>query len=179
MRKGLIYISLFFLSVAGSAPVQAQNQKIGFIDSDLILREMPEYAGIEQRLSLLSEGWNQEIITMENQLEEARRDFEAREILFTDDIREQRIREIREKESAIERFVAQKFGPTGEYFSLQQQLLEPIQRELFDAVQRVASRDSFDFVFDRAQDSRFLFVNSRWNLTREVMLEMGMTETGN
>ena len=179
MRKTLIHISLLTLPLALTAVVQAQNQKIGFIDSDIILREMPEYSGIEQRLSLLADGWNQEMISMENEVEELRRDFEAREILFTEEIREQRLREIAERQRAIERFVSEKFGPSGEYFTIQQELLEPVQRELFDAVQRIATRDNYDFVFDRAQDSRFLFVQQRWNLTREVMVEMGLSETGN
>lgn len=179
MIKRQFYILLLIFPMAFTAMVQAQNQKIGFIDSDIILREMPEYSGIEQRLSLLADGWNQEMITMENELEELRRDFEAREILFTEEIRDERLREIAERQRALERFISEKFGPSGEYFTIQQELLEPVQRELFDAVQRIATRDNYDFVFDRAQDSRFLFVQQRWNLTREVMVEMGLSETGN
>ncbi|TVQ65597.1 MAG: OmpH family outer membrane protein [Balneolaceae bacterium] len=179
MKKELFHIPVLTLTLVLATNLHAQNQKIGFIDSDLILREMPEYSGIEQRLSLLSEGWNQEIRTMENELSEMIRDFEAREILFTDEIRDQRMIEIQQKQHSIEQLIAEKFGPAGDYFTLQQDLLEPIQRELFDAVQRIAQRDNYDFVFDRSQDSRFLHVNQRWNLTREVMLELGLGDTGN
>ena len=165
------------LAVASQAV--AQDQKIGFIDSDLIMDRMPEYSGIEQRLSLLAENWENEIDRMEQELSELREEFEAREILFTEEIREERLQEIRQLEDQIDDYTEEKFGPDGEYFERQKELLEPIQRLIFDALNRVASRDDFDFVFDRAADTRFLFVNEEWNLTDDVMLELGIDETGN
>lgn len=156
-----------------------QNQKIGFIDSDEIMQQMPEYSGIEQRLSLLSEGWRQEIEEMEREIEEIERDFEAREILFTDELREQRLNEIAQKRDELEHFVEEKFGPRGDYFTRQKELLEPIQRLIFDALTRVASRENFDFVFDRSEDTRFLYTRQEWNLTAEVMLKLVIDGAGN
>lgn len=157
----------------------AQNQKIGFIDSDVIMQQMPEYTGIEQRLSLLSGNWQQEIEEMEEEISELEREFEAREILFTDEIRQQRLDEIEQKKEELNQYVEDRFGPQGEYFTRQKELLEPIQRLVFDALTRVATRDNFDFVFDRSEDTRFLFVSEEWNLTEEVMLELGINEMGN
>lgn len=157
----------------------AQDQKIGFIDSDVIMQQMPEYSGIEQRLSLLSENWQQEIDEMEAEIEELEREFEAREILFTDEIRQERLNEIEQKKVVLDRYIEEKFGPQGEYYSRQKELLEPIQRTVFDALTRVAARGSYDFVFDRSEDTRFLIVQEEWNLTEEVMIELGINETGN
>ncbi|MCC5913074.1 MAG: OmpH family outer membrane protein [Balneolaceae bacterium] len=182
MRRALSYTMSAALAISLSvlpASSDAQNQKIGFIDSEVIMEQMPEYSGIEQRLSLMSENWRREIAEIENEIEELERDFEAREVLFTDEVREQRINEINNKRDQLERFIEEKFGPRGEYFELQKELLEPIQRQIFDALERVAERDQFDFVFDRAQDSRFLIANSQWNLTDDVMLEMGMDPGSN
>ena len=67
-----------------------------------------------------------------------------------------------------------RFGPDGDYFTTQEELLEPIQRQIFEAIDAVARRQNFDFVFDRSQETRFLFVREEWNLTEDVMLEMGM-----
>lgn len=169
------FIILFlFVDVVG-----AQNQKIGFIDSDVIMQQMPEYTGIEQRLSLLSENWQQEIREMEDEIAELEREFEAREILFTEEIRQQRLDEIEQEKDELDQYIEEKFGPQGEYFTRQKELLEPIQRLVFDALTRVAARDSYDFVFDRAEETRFLFVREEWNLTEEVMLELGINEMGN
>lgn len=170
----LLFVLLLFVDVA-----KAQDQKIGFIDSDVIMQQMPEYAGIEQRLSLLSDNWHQEIREMEEEVAELEREFEAREILFTDEVRQQRLDEIEQKRDELDQYIEGKFGPQGEYFTRQKELLEPIQRLVFDALTQVAARDSYDFVFDRADDTRFLFVREEWNLTQEVMLELGINDTGN
>ncbi len=169
----LIYFT-FLISLCIAEAGTAQNQRIGFIDSDIIMQNMPEYSGIEQRLGLLSENWRQEIRDMENEITELERDFEAREILFTTEIREQRLADINRKKTELERFIEDKFGPRGEYFTRQKELLQPIQRMVFDALTRIASRDGFDFVFDRADGTRFLFARQEWNLTEEVMLELGI-----
>jgi outer membrane protein len=171
-------LSVFFSGLFFSA-ASAQDQKIGFIDSDVILQNMPEYSGIEQQLQLLSEGWRNEIIELENELRELEEDFEAREILFTEDIRRERLAEIEQKTRQLESFVDEKFGPEGEYYTRQQELLEPIQRSIFNALNQVASRDGFDFVFDRAEDIRFLYTREQWNLTEEVMLELGIDNQRN
>lgn len=177
VQKGLfIGLMVLFLFVHD---LYAQAQKIGYIDSDVIMQRMPEYSGIEQRLSLLSDGWRQEIQRMENEISEMEQDFEAREILFTDDIREQRLNEINQRKDQLKNFIEDKYGPDGEYFSVQKELLEPIQRTIFDALSRVASRNAYDFVFDRAEDIRFLYARHEWNLTNEVMLELGIDEPSN
>jgi outer membrane protein len=170
---GLMVMSVF------AETASSQNQKIGFIDSEVILQRMPEYSGIEQRLSMLSDTWDMEIAELERELEEIETEFEAREILFTDEIRAQRLEEINQKRLELDRYIEQKFGPEGEYFTRQKELLEPIQRQIFDALTLIANRDQFDFVFDRSQDTRFLFVRQEWNLTEEVMLELGIELAGN
>ena len=85
---------IFLLLTLCSVTVQAQEQRTGFIDSELIMQNMPEYSGIEQRLNLLSEGWRDEIQELEEQIAELEEEFEAREILFTEDVRQQRLSEI-------------------------------------------------------------------------------------
>lgn len=177
MKRLSVLALLFGLVLIDS--LRAQEQKIGFIDSDVILQNMPEYSGIEQQLQLLSESWREEISELENELRELEEDYEAREILFTDEIRRERLAEIDQKRRQLESFVEEKFGPDGDYFTTQQELLEPIQRTIFNALNQVASRDGFDFVFDRSEDIRFLYTREQWNLTEDVMLELGVDNERN
>lgn len=171
--------SIIFALLLLADIADAQDQKIGFIDSDVIMQQMPEYTGIEQRLNLLSENWQQEIDEMEEEIVELEREFEAREILFTEEIRQERLTEIEQRKNELDQYIEEKFGPQGEYYARQKELLEPIQRLIFDALTRVATRDSYDFVFDRAEDTRFLIAQEEWNLTEDVMLELGINETEN
>ncbi|MDX1618339.1 MAG: OmpH family outer membrane protein [Balneolaceae bacterium] len=162
------------LTIASSHNLQAQNQKIGYVDTDMILSRVPEYRGIDQQLRLLSQEWKKELDAMEQEIERLKEEFEAREILYTEDVRKQKQEEIRQLVRQREQYMEQKFGSDGDYYQKQRELLEPIQRKVFDAINSVARRGGYDFVFDRAADTGLLFFRQEWNLNEEVLLEMGI-----
>ncbi len=166
---------LFLLAIAfWFTDAMAQNQKIGFFESDFILTNIPEYSGIEQRLQLLSDGWKQELSDMESEINALQDDYTAKEILYTEEIREEKQREIQQKKSQRDTFLNQKFGPDGEYFLSQDELLEPIMRQIFTAVSEVARKQGFDFVFDRTGDIYMVYARSEWNLNEAILIELGI-----
>lgn len=171
---------LFFLFFLWSALVwkgpylYAQDQKIGFFESEVILAQIPEYKGIEQRLQLLSDGWNQELQELEEEIKALEDDYQAKEILYTEEIRVQKRNEITQKKQARDAFLNQKFGPQGEYFQNQRNLLEPIQRQIFTALRTVAQKQGFDFVFDRSGDIYMVYARGEWNLNEAILIELGI-----
>lgn len=179
--KYLICVVWASLLVMAFVDATAQDQKIGYINSDEILEKMPEYEGIAQRLDLVSQGWKEELERMDEEIDELQKEFEAKEILFTEEVRAQKKKEIESRIAAREQFLQAKFGPEGEYFKKQKELLEPIQRLVLDAVNTVAETDGFDMIFDRAGDVRLIFTREEWNLNNEVLLELGieLDDTGN
>lgn len=172
MKRVLLFLG--FITLVSTTSVVAQTQKIGFIDSDYILSRMPEYAGLEQRLRAINEEWRQEIQEMDTEIERLEREFVAREILYTEEVRTQRVNEIEALKRQREQYVNSRYGPEGEYFRQQQLILEPIQRRIMEAVETISNRDNFDFVFDRSGDFLFLFARSQWNLSDDVLLELGV-----
>lgn len=169
--KLLVRIFLFLILISTSVVAQ---QKIGFFESNYILANIPEYAGIEQRLQLLSDGWNEELKQMEEEITALEDDYKAKEILYTEDIRTQKLNEISQKKLDRDAFLNQKFGPNGEYFQSQNNLLEPIQRQVFTAVRAVAQRQGFDFVFDRSGDIYMVYARGEWDLNEAILLELGI-----
>ncbi len=173
--KKLLPIFILPLALAFfAAPSASAQQKIGYIDSDIIMREIPEYTGIRQRLETIAQNWKQEIDEMQVEIERLQQDFEAREILFTPDIRRQRQQEIDQKIREREQYINRRFGPDGDYFRQQEELLEPLQQRILEAVIKVAERQGFDHVFDRAGDYLFLYSRRRWDISRDVLDEMGI-----
>ncbi|MCH8494286.1 MAG: OmpH family outer membrane protein [Balneolales bacterium] len=173
--KSVCFLSVVFLiGLINVAPIQAQNQRLAFIDSEYILSKMPEYTGLEQRLRALTDGWREEIEEMQRDIDRLDREFVAREILYTPEVRQQKLNEIEALKRSKEQFINSRFGPEGEYFRQQQQILEPLQRRIMEAVEAVSGRDNFDFVFDRAGDFLFLYTRSQWNISDDVLLEMGI-----
>lgn len=173
MKRKLSLLLICFLSVT-SIQLIAQNQRFAFIDSEFILSRMPEYSGLEQRLRSMNEGWREEIEEMDREIAALEREYIAREILYTDEVRSQKLNEIETKKRQKDQFINSRYGPDGEYFRQQQLILEPLQRRIMDAVERVSNRDNYDFVFDRSGDFLFLFSRSQWNISDDVLLEMGI-----
>jgi len=166
-------LAIGLLTLVGSE-ANAQDQKMGYIDSDYILNNLPEYEGVEKRLNVLADQWQKELDKMNQEIEELRKEYEAKEILFTEEVREERKKEIQAKIEERDSFKKQKFGPEGDYFSKQKELLNPIQRKVMKAVTTVAEREGYDYVFDRSGEMRFMYTKAEWDLSKEVLLEMGI-----
>ena len=173
MKSYIKHILILFFVMLASA-TYAQNQKIAYFDSEFILAKIPEYQGIEQQLRLLSDSWKTELSNKDKEIKELQQDFEAKEILYTDEIRAQKKAEINSLFKSREVFMTQKFGPTGEYFTRQKELLEPIQRQIFAAVRAVAQKQGLDFVFDRSGDIYMVYARGEWNLNESILLELGI-----
>jgi outer membrane protein len=171
-KTALIFAIVLIFGI--SLQVQGQDQKIGYFESEVILAQIPEYNGIEQRLQLLSDGWQQELDELDAEIEALEEDYKAKEILYTEEIREQKRNEIRQKKQSRDTFLNQKFGPEGEYFQNQRDLLEPIQRQIFTALRTVAQKQGFDFVFDRSGDIYMVYARGEWNLNEAILLELGI-----
>jgi len=152
----------------------AQDQRIGYVNTDQILTQMSEYQGIQQQLSTISSEWNKQLDKMEQEIDQLKEDFEAKKILYTEELKKQKQQEIQKKVQQRQQYLDEKFGADGEYFEKQKELLEPIQRKVFDAINKVANDQNVDFVFDRAQNSSMLYGEQEWNLNKEVLQELGI-----
>ena len=157
------------------------QQKIGYIDSEFILSKIPEYANINERLSVLSQQWKKELSELEVEVTTLEKEFESKSILFTEEIKTQKIKEIEAKRQKIDQFRNSKYGPSGEYFKRQQEFIEPLQQRILEAVNKIADREKYDYIFDRTGDYLFLFTKPQWNLSEDVLLELGieLEESGN
>jgi len=176
--KNIFFLIILILSSAFSLKAQ---QKIGYIDSEFILSKIPEYANINERLSVLSQQWKKELSELEVEVTTLEKEFESKSILFTEEIKTQKIKEIEAKRQKIDQFRNSKYGPSGEYFKRQQEFIEPLQQRILEAVNKIADREKYDYIFDRTGDYLFLFTKPQWNLSEDVLLELGieLEESGN
>ncbi len=165
-------LALFLTAIGG---LKAQEQKAAYVNTDLILQEIPEYDGIQQQLRVTSQQWNDTLRQMKNEIEELKQEFEAKKILYAEQMRTEKQQQITRMIDARKQFVKQKFGSGGEYFQKQKELLEPVQRKVYEAIITVAQRLEIDFVYDRANNTTLLYANKRWNLNEEILIELGVT----
>lgn len=166
-------LALFFVfSLSGSA-VNAQ-QKIGYVDSDYILGLVPEFATIQQNIDRQAKEWETEIQDSQSNVDEMFREYQARELLYTKEERQRKQEEIVQAEEEAERLRMRYFGPEGELFVQQDNLMRPLQEKLVKAIEVVAATDGFDYIFDKSGDFLFLYAREQFDLSDRVLEELGI-----
>jgi outer membrane protein len=78
-------------------------------------------------------------------------------------------RELSELDRRIAEFQMQKFGPDGELYRKQDELIKPVQSKIFNAIKEVALEEGFDFVFDKSGEILLLYANEKYDLTQKVL----------
>ncbi|MBI1221586.1 MAG: OmpH family outer membrane protein [Bacteroidetes bacterium] len=171
MRK---YILRIFLIVGLLIPTFGMAQRFAYVDSEYILNQMPEYNSAQKQLDLMAFEWQKEIETKKAEIEKMKSDLEAEKIFLVDDVKNQRQADIDKKEKELIAFQQQKFGVNGELFKKRQELIQPIQDRIFDAIQKVAKDNALDFIFDKAGGVSMLYTNKKYDRSGEVLEELGV-----
>ena len=170
-----LFVAFLFAQLTTSASAQ---QKLGYVDSEYILAKTPEYVSVQQQLDRAANEWNTELDQLSRDIEEQFRDYQARELLYTQEERQRKRQDIVASEEDLERKRAQYFGPDGEIFSQQEQLMRPIQERILTAVEEVAIQEGYDYIFDKSGDFLFLFARDNWDISDKVLEELGIDVTG-
>ncbi|MGB9697475.1 MAG: OmpH family outer membrane protein [Ignavibacteria bacterium] len=167
MKKYSIVIISLLLVYFISSPVFSQV-KIGYIDSKKIIDNMQEARDAKQKLDNLVSQWQTELATLQDSLKKMKDDYDKKKLILTDQYREQLEKNISTLETSISNFKTQKFGENGEYFQKQMEFMRPVQDRIFKAIETVATKENYDFVFDRNSDILLLYVNEKYDLTLKV-----------
>lgn len=158
---------------AGAVSAGAQ-QKIGYIDSEYILNKMPEYATVQQKLDQIEEKWRKEIQAKKEEVDNLRQKYQARELLYTEEERAEMRDAINKAQKEVESLRQRYFGPNGELYAQQKQLMRPIQERVLAAAEEVATARGYDYVFDKSGDFLFMYTREQYNLSDAVLRELGI-----
>ena len=173
-----IFLILAVVCVGLVSHTASAQQKIGYVDSDFILQAMPNYATIQQQLDRMAADWQKELDQLKTDLDEQFRDYQARELLYTNEERQKRRDEIVQSENDLERLRVKYFGPEGDIFLEQEKLMRPLQEKILQAIDDVAIAEGYDYVFDTAGDFLFMFRRAQYDLSENVLLELGIDVAG-
>ena len=153
----------------------AYGQKYAYIDSDYILASVPEYREAKEKLDKLAERWTEEIEERYAVIKQKKDNFAKEEVLLPAEEKQKRKEEIEKLETEAMQMQKLRFGVNGDYFQKRQELIKPIQDKIYDAMQKVASKRNYSFVFDKANQSNLVYADSKFDISDEVLKEMGIT----
>ncbi|MDA0193460.1 MAG: OmpH family outer membrane protein [Bacteroidetes bacterium] len=147
-------------------------QKFGYVDTDYILNQMPEYQEAQAEIETLSKGWEEEIKKMYKELQAKEAELQAEEVLLTKEMRDERRLEINKKWDEVKEYQKQVFGFEGLFFLKKIELIKPVQDRVFDGVERVAKTYRLQIVFDKSGDLIMIYTDPIHDYTDYVLEEL-------
>lgn len=167
--KKLLFI---FIAVLFSHTLLFAQLQIGYVDSDAILKNLPDAQDAQKRLDALIQEWNDEIKKLEKELDVAKTEFENKKLIMSNSKQRETEKELEELEDNLSQYRQTKFGVNGELFKQQEELMKPIQNLVFNAIKDVAEERELDFVFDRSGDIMFLYAKEEYDITPFVLEQL-------
>ncbi len=158
--------AMFMLSLSSFAQ---RGVRIGYIDTEYILENVPEYQEATLQLENKVQKWKSEIETQLSSIEQKRKDLSNEKALLTKELIEEREEDIAFEEKEILDYQQKRFGPNGDLMIQKKQLIQPIQDQIFAAVQDIADKQKYDFVFDKSADVVMLYSAKRFDFSEQVI----------
>ena len=152
-------------------------QKIGYVDTDYILSNIPEYKAAQTEIDKISVDWQKEIEAKYAEIDKLYKIYQAESVLLTDDMKKKRENEIINKEKEVKELQKQRFGVDGELFNKRMELVKPIQDKVYNAVKQVAEKSGLAFIFDKAGQVSMLYSNSKYDKSEDVLNLLGYNKS--
>ena len=149
------------------------NQKIAYVDTDYILQNIPEYGDAQEEINQMSVRWQKELKALSDKLDQMKRDYQTESVLLSDDMKNKKEAAIAAKEQELATLQMQYYGPEGEMFAKRTELIQPIQEKIYNAISQVAQQKNYAFVLDKAAGTAILFCNDKFDISDEVLDEVG------
>lgn len=167
MKKIFLLLVLVFTMSLGF------SQRYAYVDTEYILKNIPAYSAAQEQLDNLAVEWQKEIEEIYAQIDKMYKDFQAEKVLLTEEMRTKRETSIIDKEKEAKKIQKQYFGSDGELYKKRQELIKPIQDDIFNTVKEIASEGNYAVIFDTAGNMSMLYTDPKYDKSDEVLEKLG------
>lgn len=168
--KKLFLLAAFTLTLG----TLVQAQKYAVIDTKYILDRMPEYKTAQKQLDDIAATWQKEIDRLQMELDKMYKDFEAEQVMLSDELKKKREDQLFVKEKTLRDLQRSRFGFEGELFRKRQELIRPVQDKVYNAVQKLAVQRGYDFILDKSEGITVIFADPKLEKSEDVLRELGI-----
>ena len=175
MRKHFLYLFLS-LVIVQTINAQTRGTKVGYIDMEYILQNVPDYTEATIQLEQKAQKWKQEIESKKVELNKIKEALKAEKALLTKELIDERETEITFLENEVLEYQQKRFGAKGDLIQQKSILAMPIQDQVFTAIQDIAVARKYDFIFDKSSDLTMLFADKRFDISEQVLRVLNRSE---
>jgi outer membrane protein len=169
MKKGLLILAALLMVNAAS-----YAQKFCYVDMEYILGKIPTYADAQKELDKTSQGFQKDIEAKRKAVDDMFKQYQAEQVLMTDQMKQQKMKEIETAEKEVKDLQKKKFGPDGELFQKRKELIKPIQDKVYDEITKYAQAKAYDFILDKSSGPSMLYASEKLNKSDDILFNMGV-----
>ena len=166
MIKKVLLFAFIILSIASNAQ---KAQRIGYIDMEYILENIPEYNEAQSKLNAKAISWQNNIEKKQQEIEALKDELNNEKVLLTEELIFEKQEDIQILEFDLKNLQVNYFGVNGDLYFLRQQLVQPIQDLVFNSVQDIATKRKYDFVLDNSSSLIMLYTNKAYDISELVI----------
>lgn len=168
MKRLSLTILVVFMTLIGF------SQKYAYVDTEYILENIPSYRAAQEQLNQLSSQYQKELETVQAELEQMYNDFVAEKALLSQDMIRKREDVIVTKEKEFRALQSKYFGQEGDLYKKRQNLVKPIQDDIYNAISELAKEGNYATIFDKSGGAIMLYTNPKYDLSDKVLSKLGM-----
>lgn len=169
IMKKISVLLILMLSIASISIAQ----KFAYVDSEYILSRIPTYKSAQEQLDKIASGYQTEIEEKYKEIDKMFQDFQAEKVLLTEEMKRKREDAIIDREKAVKALQMKYFGQDGILFKKREELVKPIQDQVYNAVKEIATEGGYAIIFDSATSANMLYTNPRYDKSDEVLQKLG------
>ena len=167
MKKTILILILIFFNII------AFGQKIAYVSSDYILNKIPEYKSAIEQINQLSIKWEEEINYMYNKISDMDEEYQTKQFLMSKEERKTKEKEIGNKIKEVKMLEQKRYGNDGDLFTKREELIQPIQDRVFNAIDDFSEQNRYDVIFNKDGDLILLYANDRLDKSDEILKILG------
>ena len=163
------FLLIIFISFINIPTFAQRGTRVGYIDMNIILKNIDEYNKASTLLDKNIEKWKKEIELKKIQLTQYEEQLNTERILLTPELINDRELEIKDFASEIINLQEKRFGPKGDMIIQRSKLIQPVQDQVLSVVKQIAEEKKYDFIFDRSSSLTMLYSAKIYDISELVI----------
>jgi len=163
-------ISVIIIMITTGTFLFSQELKIGYVDSQVILTQLPAAIKAQGDLDAITNFWASQLDSMTLAYQQGLADYQKQAGTMTDEQKLARQQQLIAMEQNILDFRNKKFSQqSGEIYKKQEEIFGPVKQKIYKAIEEVAKSEGMQFVFDKSGDIILLYADSAFDVTYKVL----------
>ena len=176
----VLWLCVLIMIMVGCFTVTAHAQlKIGYIRSQYIFEKYAPYKEAEKQLEEFHKKEMSSLQKMNDDLQQRAKEAEQKSLLMTDEMKRQKLEELRKQEEEINRQYEELYKDDGVMVKKQTELMQPIIDRINEVIMRVAENEEYDYILDATASSggQILFANEKYDISDQILGELQKSVT--